>query len=264
MKTFQDIYRSISNGIKKRIGIDVAPNTVLDYYVLASSDAIAEAHQAIEDNKTPHIYTGLKGTDIDKFGMLVNCPRYENEDDASYLYRCITWTLNNQAANRTAITNAISNLNYSSNANYVPKTEGLGSATIFFIPKVYDEETIKNAKSEIEDRIYLVVSPDSYINIKESEPIAVKVAVYGSYNGDEELIKENIEKQIKEYINSIPIGDMLSYGAINKIGINEQGVEFFNTTHIYLDGQLMTALNTMQGIDTKFLFEDIIWGTVNS
>ena len=264
MKTFQDIYRSISNGLKKRIGIEVAPNTVLDYYVLASSDAIAEAHKEIEDNKTPHIYTGLREGDIDKFGLLINCPRYENEDDTSYLYRCISWTLNNQASNRTAITNALSHLKYASNASYVPYTEGLGSATIFFIPTEYEEEIIEKAQIEIGDRLHLVVSPDSYVNIVPSKSIAVKIAVYGSYEGDEKLIQENLEKQIKEYVNSIPIEGMLSYGAINKIGINESGVTFFNATHIYLDGELMTALNVMQGISTKFLFEEIIWGTVNN
>ncbi len=265
MKTLSEIYKSIRDRFKSKTNIDVTEGTVIDSYILASSTALEEAYIEIENSKNPHIYTNLKGTNIDKMALLLNCPRYANESDDSYLYRCMHWTLLNESSNSTAIECALSNLEYSSNATYVPYTEGTGSATVFLIPKVYEDDTITRAIDEAKNRLTPVISPDTYIHYMVSTPIATEVYVYMSFvkGSDEKAIKNNLQIRIKEYINSIPIGSTLSYGEINKIGLQERGVSFFNATHIRLDGELLTALSKIQTVESKFLYSKINWTVVN-
>lgn len=263
MKDFAQIYKSILTGIQSKLGVEITPGTILDLYAKATSTAVEEAYIEIENNKNPHLYTNLKGGDIDKLGLLINCPREANEDDTTYLKRCLDWTKNNASSNRTCIEDALLNLKYSSHATYVPYTSGVGTATIFAIPIEYSDEVKSKAIEEIALKIKDITSPDSFIDIKLPDPIPVKVAIYMSTTeADDKYIKENIQTAIENYINNIPIGEALSYGAINKIGIKESRVEYFNATHIYLDGELMGTLNKVQGVSSKFLFDEIIWRTV--
>lgn len=265
MKTFSDIYKDLKQRFKKRSNVDVTEGTVIDSYLLASAEALEAAHQEIENSKNPHIYTNLKGTNIDKMGLLINCPRMPNETDDSYLYRCMKWTLLNESANVTAIEAALSNLTESSNASYVPYTEGTGTATIFIIPNEYSsEEQQQRAITEVKNRLYKVVSPDSYLNFKICRPLPIEIFVHLAIakGMDAKAVQNNIQVKVKEYINKIAIGDTLSYGAINKIGTQEKGVEFFNTTHIKIDDDLLRELNAVQTIETKFLFYKINWTMV--
>lgn len=264
MRTFSEIYNNIVSSFKKRTNLDITKGTVLDSYLLATTEGLAAAHQEIEDSKNPHIYTNLKGKNIDKMALLINCPRRPNESDQSYLYRCMLWTLNNETCNATCIENALSNLTYASNASYVPYTQGTGTATIYIIPKDYDFETEEKAIEEVKDRLSKVTSPDSYYEYKIATQLPIRIICYANIDKqyDIDAIKNNIEESIKEYINSIAIGDNLSYGALNKIGLAEEGVSFFNATHIYINDYLMTSLNTVQTIDTKFLYDEIIWELV--
>lgn len=269
MKTFSDIYKSIVNSIQSKIGVEIQKGTFVDAYTKAASEIIEDAYIEIENSKNPHIYTKLQGEDIDKYGVLINCTRENDESDRNYLKRCMDWTLNNQSSNRTSIENAILNLRYSSNATYVPYTFGTGTATVYVIPNEYTDETIALAKQEAYDKLKKVVSPDSYISVVTPKPIYVRILIYASFNeGDVENAKRNIERSIEEYVNNIPIGESLSYGAINKIGVNEKNVEYFNATHIYFleensseAGTLISALNSLQTVESKFLFNDIIWMT---
>lgn len=265
MKTFTEIYKDLKQRFKKRSNIDVTDGTVIDSYLLASAESLAAAHEEIEKSKNPHIYTNLSGTNIDKMALLINCPRYPNETDESYLYRCMKWTLINESANVTAIESALSNLEESSNASYIPYTEGTGTATVFIIPNDYSsEEQQERAIEEVKNRLYKVISPDSYINYKicKALPIEIHVQVAFQSGADEKSIKNNLQVKIKDYVNKIAIGDTLSYGAINKLGVQEKGIEFFNTTHLLIDDELLRELNAVQTIQTKFLFYKINWTVV--
>lgn len=265
MKTFTEIYKDLKERFKKRSNIDITEGSVIDSYLLASAESLLEVHEEIEKSKNPHIYTNLSGTNIDKMAQLINCPRYPNETDDSYLYRCMKWTLINESSNSTAIESALSNLKESSNATYIPFTEGTGTATVFLIPNDYSSAE-GQARSIIEarNRLQKVVSPDSYITYKicKELPIEIFVQVMFSKGSDQKAIQNNIQIKVKDYVNKIAIGDPLSYGLINKIGIQEKGIDFFNTTHIKIDGMLLRELNAIQTVETKFLFYKINWTLV--
>ena len=174
------------------------------------------------------------------------------------------WTLINESSNTSAIESALSNLQESSNATYVPYTEGTGTATVFIIPNTYGDVDKTRAIAEVKNRLSPVISPDSYINYQICREIGIEVFAYVSFEKgvDEKAIKNNLKLKIKDYINKIAIGDTLSYGMINKIGTQEKGVDFFNATHIRVDGELLRDLSIIQIIETKFLFSKINWTVV--
>lgn len=51
-------------------------------------------------------------------------------------------------------------------------------------------------------------------------------------------------------------------GAINNIGLNVDGVEYFNVIQVYIDDKESTAFEILQTVTTKMLFEEIVWWEV--
>jgi len=263
MKTFSEIYEDLKKKFADKSNLDIEPGTVIDFYMLSSAEALNEAYQEIENNKNPHIFTKLTGEDLDNMGFGYNCPRMANESDESYRYRLMNWLLKSEASNYTAIEMALMNMNYASYVTYVPLTEGVATATAYIIPKSYDETTIANAIAEAQERLKKVCSPGTYISYVIPEAIPVRIVAYiNTENGDIETIKNNIKKKVADYINNIAIGDFLELGEINKIGINENGVNYFNVIQLYINNKVTNALNILQKIESKFVFDDIIWWTV--
>lgn len=248
-------YSHLKSKIQKLLGVAIQPHSVIDQIIYGTSEAIDEAYMEIEKNKTPHIYSGLTGNRIDGLGMLVGCPRFENEEDASYLARVMAHSHVNQASNIIAITMSLTNLKYTSHASFTPYTQGTGTSTIHFIPKDYEQ--VELAKKEIAERLKPVVSPDSYILIEPAKPVGVEIIAYCVFENDTEIIRGEIHDKLKNYINNIPIGETLSYGAINNLALNTEGVKFFNTLAIYIDGNRLHALEKIQTIEEKFLFQSI-------
>ena len=72
-------------------------------------------------------------------------------------------------------------------------------------------------------------------------------------------IKSNITSRIKDYINGIAPDERLEIGRIVRLGLNEEGVDYFNVVTYYIDGEQQTELTKIQGLETKFLFDCIEW-----
>lgn len=264
MKTLNEIYTSIKESFYKKSKLDIEQGTVIDSYVLASATAAEEAHKEIENNKTPHIYSGLRGEDIDSLGYLVNCPRYPNELDDAYLYRVINWNTMNQKSNLTAIEGALIAMEYASNVKYVPLTEGVGTGTAYIIPKKYNEDGPELAIKETKERLEKVVSPGAIISYIIPETISIKMTIYiNAKDGDMTQIKNNITKKIETYINGIAPGDYFEVGEINRIGVNEINVDYFSVAQLYVNEEETTDLEVLQKIESKMLFDSIIWWAVN-
>lgn len=262
MKNLNDIYNSILNKFTKKTKLEIAKGSVLDSFILSSANAIEDTYKEIENNKNPHIFTNLKGSNIDSMGMLVGCARQAGETDDNYLYRMLNWNTSNQASNSTAIESALQNMTYASNVTYVPFTEGVGTATAFIIPKKLDSETIDNALKETKERLKNVTSKSSYIKYTVPKMLSVNIVCYISILKDETNVKNNIQKKMETYINNIVPGDELNVGVLNKIGVNEPNVNYFSVSTIIINGKELQDINVMQKLEEKLLYNEIIWNMV--
>lgn len=261
MKSIIEISNDIKENFKDRSGYDIADNTVIDNFVLASSDAVHDALIEIENNKNPHLYTNLKESELDELGLLLNIPRREDEDDETYHYRMLNWRSHYETGNYTAIVDSILNLKYSANANYVPFTFGSGTGSVYIIPKEYDDETISKAIDEAKSRMENVVSPDSYVEYIIVKPISVKLIInLLTYpNSDINNIKNMIEIKLKEHINSIKPGDTLSTIDLQRIGIMQENIKYFSITNMYINNELFNDFEIVQHTKNKFILDDIEW-----
>ena len=106
IKTFIDIYKSIKNRFYNKTNLDIEKGSVIDMFISSISSEIEEAHQTIEDNKKPYLFTNQSGDELDSTGYFVSCPRYDNESDSNYFYRMVNWNANNATCNSTSIDNA--------------------------------------------------------------------------------------------------------------------------------------------------------------
>ena len=191
---------------------------------------------------------------------MFNLPRKTGESDTSYKYRLQKWLLSAEASNTTAIQNALLNLEYASNVDYQPYTKGAGTGTLYIIPKKYDTETITNAMKEVSDIIQKVADPTLYLEYIVPTIKSVRLQIYlSSENGDLDTIKSNLETNIATYINSIAPNDYLEISAINRIGLNESNVDYFNVTALIIDNIVTSSIKVLQTIDTKMLFDEIVW-----
>lgn len=256
------IYRSICDLIKAKTNLDIAEGTAADSLILATSSAINEAYNEIENNKTPHIYTKLEGDSIDGVGMLVGCTRRGGESDSDYLYRVLRWNKENQASNLTAIENALLDMTYSSNCKYVPLTHGIGTGTVYIIPKQMTDTNKEDAINEVKEKLKHVCSPSSYIEYVIPNPLFVDIHVYIKASKDMDNTKRNIESKIEQYINNIKPGDSFETGMINRIGVNETNIEYFSVSNVIIDGKEMQSLSVVQKLEDKLIYNSIVWNEV--
>ena len=128
------------------------------------------------------------------------------------------------------------------------------------IPTEYTVEKIEQALEEAKDRLKNVISPSLYIEYVTPALKAVTLSIaINNENSNLADIKKNLEKKIADYINSIPPKEFLDIGYINKIGINETGVSYFNINGLFIDGVSITSLKTLQYIKSKMLLDTINW-----
>lgn len=228
------------------------------------ANEIKEAYQTIEDNKKPYLFTNQTGDELDSTGYFVSCPRYSNENDSNYFSRMVNWNANNATCNSTSISNACKGLKYSNASNYVPYTKGIGTATIYLIPLSYNEEDKEKCLMEAQEKVSLVINPSSRVEFKIPDPRYVKLVAYLDTveNSDDSVIKADIIKNVKEYINGIAPGDKLYLGQINRIGLAPKEVEYFNVVQIYINDEEATDFEILQTIEAKFIFDQIIWWNV--
>lgn len=251
-----DIRRRFEDMTQKRI----QEGTVIDFYTVATSEVMEDAYREIEDSKDPHIYSKLKGQSLDDTGFFVNLPRMPGEDDEQYKYRLMNWNISAEASNSTAINDALLNLEYASNADYIPLTHGSGTGSVYIIPRNYEEETIENAIQEVEERVQKVASPSLYVEYIVPTIRPVKIHAYmNSQDGDIYQIRANIEESIKQYVNSIPPREYLLVGKLNRIGIVEPEVDYFNVLQVFIDNKEIKEIEILQSIESKFILDEIIW-----
>lgn len=259
MKTSDTIQKDIALRFEDKVLKKTQEGSVIDMYNVAVSETLEEVYQEIEDSKNPHIFTGLTGQALDDTGFWVNCPRKVGEDDQNYIYRLMNWTLKNEASNTTAIQDSLLNLTFASNVDYVPFTKGSGTATCYVIPKFYNSETISGALAEAATIVKKIASPSLFVEYIIPAIRAVKLQVFLDSSEDLLLIKSNIEQKIKTYINAIPPGQYLKVGEINKIGVNEPNVDYFSVLALIIDDDEEKGIEILQEIDSKFLFDEMIW-----
>jgi hypothetical protein len=230
------------------------------------ADMLHQIYDVIEKNKKPYLFTEQKGSELDSTGFFLQCPREEGESDSNYLFRLSNWTQRNAACNQQAILDKCKELKYSSTQNYVPYTQGVGTATIYVIPLEYSEGAIARALMEAQEKLSPVISPSSIVEFKTPEPKYVKVVAYLDVksNSDKESIKRSIQDQIKEYINNIAPGSSLYLGQINNIGLDTTDVEYFNVVQIFANDEEITDFEILQTITAKFLFDQIIYWEVEN
>ena len=266
IKSFAEIYNSLKQNFLERTSVDIAPRSVIDMFFKSVSDMIHQVYDEIEKNKKPYLFTNQKGDELDATGFFLQCPREEEESDSNYLFRLSNWTQRNAACNQQAILDKCKELKYSSNQNYVPYTKGIGSATLYVIPLEYTDGAITRALVEAQEKVSPVISPSSIIDFQIPEPKYIRLVAYLDVKSgtDKENVKRQIQNQVKEYINTIPPGTNLFLGEINNIGLDIEGVEYFNVVQIFSNDEEITNFEILQTITAKFLFDQIIYWEVEN
>jgi uncharacterized phage protein gp47/JayE len=266
IKSFEEIYSDLKKTFYTKTKIDVARGTVIDMIMYSIATLMAEIYKFINSNKKPYLFTKQANDELDSTGYFLQCPRLSGETDENYFYRIQNWTKRNAACNQTAIDDALKELEFTSNAKYIPYTKGIGTGTVFLIPYRYEDAYIKQAIEEAKLKVQKVVSPSSIVEYTVPQPALIRLVSYldVKVNSDKEYIKRTIESKIKDYINNIPPGESLMLGTINNIALSVEGVEYFNVVQLYINNEEATAFEILQTITHKFLFDQFIWWEVES
>lgn len=262
-KTSDEAYKSLKLNFEDKIGDSIQVGSVIDTYNKVIADEIKDMYQYIEDNKNPYLFTRTSGDSLDDLSYWTNITRAEGESDEHFKYRLKDWVLSNEASNSTAIENSLLNPEVANNIQYIPYTHGSGTGTCYVIPKHYDENNIRESLEEAEKLLKNVVSPSLYIEYVVPSIRGVRLHCFLSTSGDSAFIKENIATSLQDYINSIEPGKYLNIGELVRLGLNENGVEYFNIVDIYVDEEKITDIKIIQELETKLLFNEIIWSGTN-
>ena len=266
IKTLLEIYKELKETFYKKTNIDIGRGTVIDMFFSAIADQFSTIYQTIEDNRKPYLFTEQTGDELDSTGYFVSLPRVDGESDENYKYRLMNWNLRHASCNSTAINDKCKELEFSTAANYVQYTKGVGTATIYLTPLSYDEDDIRLAIDEATDKVSTVINPSSRVEFRVPTPVDVKFVAYLKIktDGDQYIIKQEVSDKVKDYVNSIAPGDYLELGDINEIGLAVDSVEYFNIVQVYLDDEESTDFEILQTIKARFVYNQIIWWDVES
>ena len=260
MKTSQQVKEDMLARFYEKTQTQIETGSVVDLFTSVLAEVAEDIYQEIDNNRTPHIWSSLEEQQLDDTGTMLNLPRKVGELDANYRYRLMNWTLSNEASNLTAVNDALLLPIWASNIEFRPKVRGCGTAVCYVIPKEYTTAYINNALLEAQSIVEKVASPSLYVEYIVPRILGVKLQVYMlSETGDVSAIKSNIESKVLEYINDIPPYAYLQVGQINRIGILEDKVDYFNVMSVIINGETVTDTAILQNIDTKFLYDEIIW-----
>lgn len=265
LRTAEQVRSDITERFEKRMNNEIASGSVLDFYNTAIGETLEDVYQEIENNKNPHLWSKLYGAQLDDMGVMLNCPRDVDENDTSYRYRLMNWVLKNEASNTTAITDVLLNSTYASNIEFCPFTKGSGTATCYIIPKDYNDVTITNALQEAHQKVAKIASPSLYVEyiIPTIRNVKFQIFISGNDSADLDIIKENLTNEIREYVNTIAPQDFLEVGAINKMGVSQPNINYFNVVELLIDDEPVGSISVVQELDSKFIFDDIIWEEVD-
>lgn len=261
MKEYQEILEDITKRFKNKLSErELRSGSIIDFYNSAVAEVWEEVYQEIEDAKNPYLYSNLEGELLDDLGILVNCVRKENESDDNYKYRIINWKISSEAGNNKAVETNLLDLTYASYVEQVGFSQGAGTVTYYVIPKEYTDETIANALEEVHQKVSEKTMDSLYKKYVIPTQLPVQLAVYiRSEQGDLEYIKSNLESKIRNYVNNIAPREYLEIGEINKIGVNENYVSYFNVLSYYIGNENKTETRALQSIESKFLLDKIVW-----
>jgi hypothetical protein len=260
MKTAEQVREDILNRFEARVMDSVEEGSILDIYTTVLGKEGKEIYDEIDRNRTPHIWSSLEGQQLDDTGTMLNIPRKTGESDTNYRYRIMNWVLTNEASNLRAINNALLLPKYASNIEFKPKVFGCGTGVCYVIPKEYTVEYITNSLTEAKEIIESVATPGLYVQYIVPQVKGVKLQVYmTTEDGDVDSIRSNIENKVLEYINNIPPYSYLQVGQINRIGVTESKVDYFSVLSVMIDGETVSDTVILQDIDTKLLYDEIVW-----
>lgn len=96
------------------------------------------------------------------------------------------------------------------------------------------------------------------------DPINIQLVAYLDVKSsiDKDSVKLQIAEKVEDYINSIAPGEYMYLGKINELGLDTNGVEYFNIVQVYKDDEEATDFEILQTTVAKFLFDQIIWWDV--
>ena len=260
MKTQQEVHESLIQKLETNLNATIKRGSMIDIYSYTMSDEIEDMYQEIEDAKNPHLFTRTSGQDLDDLGQWANLPRIDGEDDDTYKYRLKDWVYSAEASNTKAISNILLTPEHAANIEYVPQTHGCGTGTCYVLPPTYEDDVIEASLKEAQERIKDIVSPSLYVEYIVPSIRAVRLNCFLSVSDvDKNLVKANIEEKIRDYINVISPQQFLKIGDLVRIGLNVDGVEYFNVMSVLINEEPVRELSIVQELETKLLYDDIIW-----
>ena len=260
MKYRDEIHTSLNNKLETNLKDTIKSGSMLDIYSYTIADEAEAMYQEIEDAKNPYLFTRTSGDDLDDLGQWSNLERMDGEDDDTYKYRLKDWVYSAEASNTKSISNILLTPEHASNIEYVPNTHGCGTGTCYVITPTYEDDVIEASLKEAQKRIKDIVSPSLYVEYIVPSIRAVKLNCFLSVDDvDENLVRATIEERIMEHINSIAPRDFLKVGDLVRIGLAVDGVEYFNVMTILINEEPLSELSTVQELDTKLLYDEIIW-----
>ena len=260
MKEREEIHASLNGKLETNLYNTIKEGSMLDIVSYSVSDEIEEMYQEIEDSKNPHLFTRTSGSDLDDLGQWANMRRRPGEDDETFKYRLKDWVYTAEASNTKAISNILLTPEHASNIEYVPNTHGCGTGTCYVLPTAYEDDIIEASLKEAEERIRTVVSPSLYVEYIVPSIRAVKLNCFLSVGDvDKNMVQQQIETNILEYINTIAPRNFLKIGEMVRIGLAVDGVEYFNVISVLINEEPVTELSIVQELETKLLFDEIIW-----
>lgn len=211
MKTKEEIMGDLIYRLEQRTPINnVDPGSVARTFLEILTEEFFDFYGQLEVNFTMSFVSTAIGRYLDLIGGLLDCKRLDNESDDNYRARITKQVYVVAGANLTAIRLKALQVPGVRDLMFRQYTHGTGSFTVYVITD--DAESAQSIINQVQTVVDDTKAYGIYGEVKTPVliPLELKVRLVFSDEAspnERESIRQNVARNVKDYVNHIPIGD---------------------------------------------------------
>lgn len=235
-KTFEELRLEATDDLSK-VGFNTSAGAIAKLFMNIVNKHIADLYDTLTVNHLRAFVTTSDGDALDAIGKLLQCFRFENEDDDNYRYRIVNQCLVLATSNETAVRLTALVVDGVKDVVLKPYSMGAGSFTVIILSDedVTDKGILEAVRVKLLDVHgygirYNVISPTlTYVTIKQRIFLSEKLS-----SAEKQEIRYAVQLALINYLSNLKVGEDIIIDKITQVIMNvsdhiiqEANMEFY-------------------------------------
>lgn len=194
-------------------GLGVSAGKIAKLLVSIINEIQADFYSTLKSQHIQAFLSKATGVSLDMIGELLNCHRRDGEEQEDYRYRISKQSLTLATANQTAVRLACLSVEGVEDVVMKAYTHGTGSFSVYVVtdnPQTPDN-IIESVREKLDEFKAYGIRAEAFS--PKILPVELKARIIFDkrvVDLDKQMVRKQAEQMIKDYVNSINVGDILN------------------------------------------------------